>query len=140
LVAYDLAISDVLAAARVATGVMGAGFIDTKNQRITLQTEGQALTAEVLGEVVIAHTNELSVRLKDVAKVVEGGEPKFGDSIIQGRPGILLATASQYGANTLDVTLSVEKALREMKPVFEKEGITLYSRLHRPATFIEAAL
>ena len=69
--AYDLAISDVLAAARVSTGVMGAGFIDTANQRITLQTEGQSLTDKVLGEVVIAHTNGLSVRLKDVAKVLE---------------------------------------------------------------------
>ena len=27
-----------------------------------------------------------------------------------------------------------------MKPVFDKEGITLYGRLHRPATFIETAL
>lgn len=140
LVAYDLAVSDVLAAARVSTGVMGAGFIDTANQRITLQTEGQSLTAKVLSEVVIAHTNGLSVRLKDVAKVLEAPEMKFGDAIIQGQPGVLLATASQYGANTLEVTLAVEKALAEMKPVFQKEGITVYGRLHRPATFIEAAL
>ncbi len=140
LVAYDLALSDVLAAARVSTGVMGAGFVDTANQRITLQTEGQALTDKVLGEVVIAHTNGLSVRLKDVARVVQAPEFKFGDALIQGQPGVLLATASQYGANTLEVTLAVEKALAEMKPVFEKEGITVYGRLHRPATFIEAAL
>ena len=140
LIAYGLSISDVLSAARVSTGVLGAGFIETRNQRITLQTEGQALTPQILGEVVIAHTNGLSVRLKDVARVVEGAEPKFGDSIIQGRPGILLSTASQYGANTLEVTLALEKALAEMKPVFEKEGIQVYWRLHRPATFIEAAL
>jgi hypothetical protein len=36
--------SDVLAAGRKATGVRGAGFIDTVNQRITLQTEGQSVT------------------------------------------------------------------------------------------------
>ena len=65
---------------------------------------------------------------------------KLGDAIIQGQPGVLLATASQYGANTLEVTLAVEKALAEMKPVFQKEGISVYGRLHRPATFIEAAL
>src|SRR6516165_2576247 len=88
LIAYNLSISDVLSAARVSTGVMGAGFVETKNQRITLQTEGQALTPDVLGEVVIAHTNGLSVRLKDIARVVEGAEPKFGDTVIEGRPGI----------------------------------------------------
>ena len=33
LLAYDLALSDVLAAARVSTAVMGAGFVETSNQR-----------------------------------------------------------------------------------------------------------
>jgi CzcA family heavy metal efflux pump len=140
LLAYGLALSDVLAAARVSTGVMGAGFIETRNQRITLQTEGQALTPQVLGEVVVAHTNGFSVRLKDVAHVVEGAEPKFGDTLIQGRWGVLMTMSSQYGANTMEVTRLLEVALDEMKPVFAKQGITLYPRLHRPATFIEAAL
>ena len=140
LMAYDLALSDVLAAARVSTGVMGAGFVETRNQRITLQTEGQALTADILGEVVVAHTNGLSVRLKDVARVVEGAEPKFGDAVVMGRWGVLMTMSSQYGANTMEVTKLLEAALEEMKPVFEQEGIKLYPRLHRPATFIEAAL
>src|SRR5215467_1012880 len=70
LVAYDLSLSDVLAAARVSTGVIGAGFVETRNQRITLQTEGQALTPEILGEVVVANTNGFSVRLRDIARVV----------------------------------------------------------------------
>jgi len=140
LLAYNLALSDVLAAARVATGVTGAGFIETRNQRITIQTEGQALTPDVLGEVVVTHNNGFSIRLKDVARVVEGAEPKSGDAVIQGQPGVLLATASQYGANTLEVTLAVEAALAEMKPAFEQAGIAVFPRLHRPASFIEAAL
>src|SRR6266404_5666413 len=60
LLAYGLALSDVLAAARVSTGVKGAGFIETSNQRITLQTEGQATTPEELGEVVVTNTNGFS--------------------------------------------------------------------------------
>jgi CzcA family heavy metal efflux pump len=90
--------------------------------------------------VVVAHTNGLSVRLKDVARVVEAAEPKFGDTVVMGRWGVLMTMSSQYGANTMEVTKVLEAALGEMKPVFEKEGITLYPRLHRPATFIEAAL
>src|SRR5215469_6413801 len=140
LLAYGLSLSDVLAAARVSTGVTGAGFIETKNQRIMLRTEGQSLTPEVLGEVVIANTNGFSVRLKDVAHVAEGAEPKFGDCLIQGRWGVLMTMSSQYGANTMEVTELLENALKEMQPVFDKAGIKLYPRLHRPATFIEAAL
>ena len=84
--------------------------------------------------------NGQTVRLKDVAYVRDGVTPKFGDSLIQGEPGVLLSTASQYGANTEEVTLAVEAALKEMQPLFDKEGIILYPHLHRPATFIEASL
>ena len=122
--AYGLSISDVLAAARASTAVMGGGFVENANQRILIQTEGQALTPEVLGEVAVAHQNGQTVRLKDVAEVMEGAEPKFGDSLIQGRPGIFMAMASQYGANTMEVTLAVEKALDELKPLLEKEHVT----------------
>ncbi|MBI3882621.1 MAG: efflux RND transporter permease subunit [Verrucomicrobia bacterium] len=140
LVAHDLGMQDVLSAARLATGVRGAGFVENKNQRILIQTEGQSLTAEVLGEVVVAHKDGVPVRLKDVANVVEGAEPKFGDCLIQGKPGVLLVTASQYGANTLEATHAIEEALEEMEPVFKREGIEVHSRLHRPATFIEESL
>ncbi|HEY0455829.1 MAG TPA: efflux RND transporter permease subunit, partial [Verrucomicrobiae bacterium] len=140
LIAYDLALTDVLNAARFSSGVQGAGFIENKNQRIIIQTEGQAITPEALGKAIISYKDGQSVRLKDVANVVEGAEPKFGDTVIQGKPGVLMTMSSQYGANTMDVTRALEAALDEMKPVFEKEGIQVFGRLHRPATFIETAL
>src|SRR5579862_6426555 len=49
LMAFGLSISDVVAAAKSSTAVMGAGFIENDNQHIDIQTEGQALTADVLG-------------------------------------------------------------------------------------------
>src|SRR5689334_13021186 len=98
LVAYGLSISDVLAAARASTGVMGAGFVETKNQRITIETQGQAITPEILGQVVVTGTNGFNVRLRDIARVVEGPEPKVGDTLIQGGPGVLMTMSSQFGA------------------------------------------
>src|SRR6185369_3336578 len=140
LVAYGLGISDLLAADRLSTGVRAAGFFETRNQRITVQTDGEISTPEQLAEIVVASTNGFSVRLKDLGRVIEAPAPKFGDSVIQGRPGVLLTLSSQYGANTLEVTRSLESALAELKPVFAEQGITIYPRIHRPATFIEASL
>jgi CzcA family heavy metal efflux pump len=140
LLAYNLSMSEVLSAARVSTGVIGAGYLETRNQRITLEAQGQAITPEILGEVVVASTNGFSVRLKDVARVVETGAPKFGDASVQGRPGVLLTLSSQYGANTMEVTRALENALEDMKPALAKEEIQIFPRIHRPATFIEVAL
>ena len=44
LQAYGLSLDEVLAAARQATGVRGAGYVDTPNQRIVINTTGQSLT------------------------------------------------------------------------------------------------
>ena len=140
LVAFDLALTDVLEAARASTGVRGAGFVENSNQRIVLQTEGQSPTPESLAQLVLARRAGRSILLGDVARVAEAPQPRFGDALIMGRPGVLMTMLSQYGANTMDVTRSVEAALEEMKPVIAAQGITLYPRLHRPATFIENAV
>ena len=138
--AFGISVQDVSAAASAATGVRGAGFVETPAQRLVLQTEGQSLTAAQLGEVVVTQRDGRSIRLKDVANVVEAAEPKFGDAIINGQPGVLMTTSSQYGANTMEVTRGVEAALDELKPMFAAMGIHYTPALHRPATFIEIAI
>ena len=105
-----------------------------------LRTEGQALDAASLGATVVARGDAAPVRLRDVASVVEGAAPRFGDALIQGRPGVLLTLSSQYGSNTLEVTRAIERALAELRPVLDQNGVELFARLHRPATFIEHAL
>jgi CzcA family heavy metal efflux pump len=140
LLAFGISVQDISSAASAATGVRGAGFVETPAQRIVLETQGQSLTAEQLGEVVVSQINGNSIRLKDVANVVEAGQPKFGDALINGKPGLLMTTASQYGANTMEVTRAVEAALEELKPVFAAEGVEYAPALHRPATFIEIAI
>lgn len=139
LAAFDLTMTDVLECAKAATGVRGAGFIDTPGQRVVIQTNGQLFTPEEVGAVVVRKGAPV-VRLRDVAKVVLGAEPKFGDTLIMGKPGVLVTLKSQYLANTLTVTHGLEEALDELRPMLSAKGITLYDRLHRPATFIEVAL
>jgi CzcA family heavy metal efflux pump len=141
LVAHDVSLTEVLDAARAASGVLGAGFIETGNQRIDIQTDGQSLSATALGDIVVTFVPGAGpVRIKDLATVRAGAAPKFGEALIMGRPGVLLTMSSQYGANTMDATRALEAALADLRPVFQKLGITLYGRLHRPATFIEVSL
>lgn len=140
LVAYHLSLQEVLGAARNASGIRGGGFIDNDNQRIILRTHGQSLTPEELGQVVLIHRRGFSVRLRDVASVVEGSEPKIGDGLVNGRPGVVMMVHSQYGANILEVTRRLDAAIKEMAPLFAEQHITLVPGLFRPANFIEASL
>jgi len=140
LVQYDLTVDDVIAAARQATGIRGGGFVDTSNQRIVLQTEGQPVTAEQISATVLVHRNGVNVTLGDVCNVVDAAAPAIGAATIRGEPGLMVEPSSQYGANTLEVTRGLDQAITELRPTLEKQGIVLHPDLMRPAEFIETAL
>ena len=137
---YNLSITDVVNAAQKATGVSGAGFIQNNNQRIIVNTEGQATSVNVLAKAVIAYKNGQSISLGDVGQVVEGAAPSISSAAINQETGIYLSVQGQLGANTDAVTQAIEDALQELKPTLENEQVTLHEGLFRPANFIETAI
>ncbi len=140
LARYQLGMNDVLAAAQKATGVRGAGFIDTANQRIVFQSEGQSLTPNQLARTVLLTQGAARVTLGDVANVVEAPEPPIGAAAIDGKPGVVMNVSEQYGANTVEVTRGVEAALADLEPGLKAQGIELHANLFRPANFIDTAM
>jgi CzcA family heavy metal efflux pump len=140
LIRHDLTVNDVLAAARRATGIRGAGFITTPNQRIVLVTQGQLPTANDLAQAVVAHSGGANVTLGDVAHVVDAPAPRTGGATIMGKPGLMLMVYTQYGANTLAVTRRLAQALAGLRPELTRQGIALDSHVFRPADFIVTAL
>jgi CzcA family heavy metal efflux pump len=141
LVRHGLAIEDVVAAAAQATGVIGAGFIENRNQRLTLRLAGQPLDAQSLGQVVLVPGRAGNhVLLSDVAEIRMDAAPPIGAAAIMGEPGVVMMIIGQRGANTLTVSRAVEAALDGLGAVLEEQGVTLYPELFRPANYIETSL
>lgn len=139
LTRFGIGLDDVLSAARRATGVRGAGFIDGTNQRIVLQSEGQSITPEALGRTVLVNHGGASVLLSDVATVVNAPQPVVGAAEIDGQSGVVMNIHAQFGANTLEVTRFLEKAFDDLRPGLARSGIVLRDDLFRPADFIRTA-
>jgi CzcA family heavy metal efflux pump len=140
LIRYGISLQQVMDAANKATGVRGAGFIENNNQRIIINTEGQALTPASLAQTTLYYRNGQTVRIADIGKVVEGAAPSISAAQINGTTGIYLSIQGQLGANTHGVTQALEKALVEIEPSLQAEGVTLHKGLFRPANFIETAI
>jgi CzcA family heavy metal efflux pump len=140
LIQHDLTVNNVLSAARHATGVRGAGFITTPNQRIVLVSQGQSLTANELAQTVVARSGGANVTLGDVAQIAVARAPRIGGATIVGQPGLMLMVYSQYGANTLAVTERLAAAIAGLRPELSRQGIVLDSHLFRPADFTTTAL
>ncbi|MGH9770206.1 MAG: efflux RND transporter permease subunit [Candidatus Acidiferrales bacterium] len=140
LIQHGVTVADVVAAARRSTAVRGAGFIDTGNQRIVLQSLGQAFTPAEIARTVVARRNGANLTLGEVANVVAAPAPRIGGASIYGQPGLVLMISSQYGANTLEVTHALDRALAGLRPTLREQGVDLNADLFRPANFIETAL
>jgi CzcA family heavy metal efflux pump len=140
LSAAGLTLEDVYTAARRGTELIGGGYVETPNQRIVLQAQAAGATPEDLAQAIIARPKGLPLRLGDVAAISDGSEPRFGAAMIGGRPGILVETSTQFGANTLDVTRALEQRLDALAPTLEQHGVHYHPALLRPASFIESAI
>jgi CzcA family heavy metal efflux pump len=140
LAAAGLTLDDVLAAAKRATGLIGGGYFETPTQRIVIQAQAPGATLEALAGSLVGTRDGSPVRFADVATLREGAEPRFGEALIAGKPGILIETSTQFGANTLEVTRALEQRLDAMAPALARQGVTYHPALLRPASFIESAI
>ncbi|HEX6908077.1 MAG TPA: efflux RND transporter permease subunit [Terriglobales bacterium] len=140
LTQHEIGVEQVLAAARQATGIRGAGFITTPNQRMIVQSEGQATTSAELAQTVVLQQQGANLTLGDVAKVTAGAAPRLGAASVMAHPAVMLMISAQYGANTLDVTAGLDRALRQLQPTLAEQDIQIDSTLFRPARFIDTAL
>ncbi|KAF0843880.1 CzcA family heavy metal efflux pump [Methylovorus glucosotrophus] len=140
LIRYNIGLQQVMEAASKATGVRGAGYIENKNQRIIINSEGQSYTPEQLAQVTLLHREGQTIRLGDIGKVVEGEAPSISAAQINGQTGIYLSVQGQLGANTYAVSRALEKAIAQLEPSMNHEQVTLHPALFRPANFIETAI
>jgi CzcA family heavy metal efflux pump len=118
--------------------VDAGGFLDTPNQRLPIAHDSAIARPEDLARIVVAHRNGVSLRLGDVAEVVEGFPPPIGDAVIHDMPGLLLIVERQPWGSTLELTRGVEAALEELRPGLA--DVHIDSSIFRPATFIEISL
>ncbi len=122
-----------------AGGFIGTGgFVETANQRLSVQNVLPIVTPEDLAQVAVAERDGRTLRLADVADVVEDHQPLIGDAVINDGPGLMLIVEKFPWANTVDVTNGVEAAIDELRPGLA--GIEIDTSIFRPATFIELAI
>jgi CzcA family heavy metal efflux pump len=140
LAAAGLVLDDVLTTAKRATALIGGGYLETPMQRIVIRSQAPGATLDALAQALVGTREGLPVRLGDVATLREGAEPRFGDALIAGKPGILIETSTQFGANTLEVTRALEQRLDALAPALAKQGVQYHPALLRPASFIESAI
>jgi CzcA family heavy metal efflux pump len=114
------------------------GFVESGGKRLNVRHVQAIEEPEELAEVPILKRGGRTLRLADLGRVVEDHVPLWGDAVINDGPGLMLIVQKYRGANTMEVTRGVERAIDEMRPGLP--GLEIDTTIFRPATFIEQSI
>ena len=111
LAAIGLTLADVRLAIQQTSLNLAKGALYGESSISTLSTNDQLFQPEEYAEVIVAYRDGAPVRLKDVAKVVEGSENAYVQAWSGDEPGLNLVISRQPGANIVETVERIQAAL-----------------------------
>ncbi len=111
LAAIGLTLADVRLAIQQTSLNLAKGALYGASSISTLSTNDQLFQPEEYAEVIVAYRDGAPVRLKDVAKVVEGSENAYVQAWSGDEPGLNLVISRQPGANIVETVERIQAAL-----------------------------
>jgi CzcA family heavy metal efflux pump len=137
--AAGVTLARVVAAARESNANASGGVYMDRGQEVVIRGLGRIRDARDLEQVVVGVHEGVPVRLVQVADVVVGAAPRFGEGSVNARPGVVLAVQKQPGANTLELTDTIERELETIQAGLP-QGMRVDGTLFRQSSFIRVAI
>ncbi len=131
--------AEILAAVARAGRSPAAGFHVEGGQEYLVRGLGRARGPEDVAATVVRVTGGVPLSVGDLADVGWGPEPARGTASYRGEPAVILSVQKQPGANTLELTAEIDRALARIQETLP-EGVVLETENFRQADFIEVAI
>jgi CzcA family heavy metal efflux pump len=139
MLATGVTLAEVVRAAEGSNENASGGVYMDRGQEYVIRGIGRVQRAEDVAQSVVAVRGGVPVLLGQVAEVVVGAAPKFGDGSVNAQPGVVLAVQKQPGANTLELTRRIEAQLADIQLTLPK-GMQVNAELFQQAGFITVAI
>ncbi|MEX2170825.1 MAG: efflux RND transporter permease subunit [Pirellulales bacterium] len=149
LIRFGVTLDQVITALRESNQNTAGGYLDEQGpNEFLVRALGRVQTIDQLGRIVITHRDGQSVRLAQVARIVEGPQVKRGDSSafartpsgnFDGGPAVVLTINKQPSADTRHVTERVIAALEELQPSLPSD-VRVLPALYQQKAFIDRAI
>nr|WP_295664427.1 efflux RND transporter permease subunit [Polymorphobacter sp.] len=107
---------DTLRTAIAAANANGAkGSFDGTAQAFTIDANDQLSTADEYRNLIVAYRNSAPIRLRDVAKVIDGAENSKLGAFVGTEPAIIVDVRRQPGANVIATVDAINAILPELR-------------------------
>ncbi len=117
LAAYKLTVQDAEDAIRRSNLEVPAGRIESTQREFSVTSNTDLLRPGQFGEIVIKNVNGFPVKMRDVARIVEGAADERSKVRLNGRDAISAGVIRQATANPLVLS----KGVRDMLPSLQKD-------------------
>lgn len=139
LKAYGISLKEATEAVEASNVNTTGGFLEKSSQEYLIRNVGRITTIEELESSVVAYRNGTPVFLKQIASVGFGPQVKRGDGSVNGKPAVIMSIQKQPGANTVELTKRIDKALEEIQRSLPPD-VKVHKEIFRQSNFIEAAI
>ncbi len=115
LIAFGLDLHDLMQAVALNNANRGAGYIERSGEQYLVRIPGQVATPEDLRQIVVATREGVSIRIGDVADVIEGEELRTGAATENGTEVVLGTVFMLMGENSRVVAQASAERLAEIQ-------------------------
>jgi len=116
LLAHGISLPEVFEAVEKNNAMVGSAYLERGREQLLIRGEGLIGTIEDLEEVVVAVREGTPIRVREVARVIEGAMPRRGAATQDGTGEAVIGLVQMLaGENALDVTQRVKSRLSEIQ-------------------------
>ncbi|MDB5734147.1 MAG: efflux transporter permease subunit [Alphaproteobacteria bacterium] len=115
LAARQIGIDKLTNAVAAANVNLATGALNGATRSTVIHTGGQLNNAAEFNDQIVSYQNGSPVRLKDVARVIDGLENPYAKSWYKGDEAIVLAIFRQPGSNVVQVIDTIKKVLPQFQ-------------------------
>ncbi|MFO0724461.1 MAG: efflux RND transporter permease subunit [Myxococcota bacterium] len=118
--AFQLTASEVQRAIVGQNSTLPGGRLDNGPEQLTLRIHGRVSDPAELGEVVVRMADDHPIRVRDVARIEDGGVERDSAATQSGQAAVVLSLRKQSGANTVATVDAVRERVEDLKSVLPK--------------------
>jgi hydrophobic/amphiphilic exporter-1 (mainly G- bacteria), HAE1 family len=120
----SLTVDDVAGALRAQNIEIPAGRVEAYPRELTVKTKGEVRSLDEIRDIIIPGAPG-TVRIRDVAQVIDGAEEARSWSSMNGKAALALVVRKQSGANAVAIAKKVKAELAALQPTLVQRGATL---------------
>jgi hydrophobic/amphiphilic exporter-1 (mainly G- bacteria), HAE1 family len=141
LVAHGVSFAELGTALSRGNVNLRGGTVETPSRQLVVRTVGLAERPDDLGRIVVKETRNGSVRLDDVARVVDTYRETSSFVNINGVPGVAIGISRKSGSNVVDLIAQLDATCAELDRVFASRGLDVrLEPVYRETTYIFDAM